>query len=65
MTRHPLDHDRKTDHGARAVRYSALDRIKSGDGQHPAVKILSRRRKGQADPARIKQYLRIERGFLA
>ena len=65
MTRHPLDHDRKIDEGARAARYPLLDRVRSGEGQHPSVKALTRRRKGQADPARIKQFLRIERGYLA
>jgi hypothetical protein len=65
MSRHPLDHDRVPDEGARATRYSMLERIKAGEGQHPKVKMLERRRKGPADPARIKHYLRIERGLLA
>lgn len=65
MSRHPLDQGHPADSAERPKRFSALDRIKAGEGQHPAARTLARRRKGPVDPARVKQYLRIERGYLA
>lgn len=65
MSRHPLDQGHAADSAERPKRFSALDRIKAGEGQHPAARTLARRRKGPVDPARVKQYLRIERGYLA
>ena len=65
MPKNPIDHDHGTT-GARAAVYSRLDRIKSGEGGHPKIKMLDRRRrKGLTDASRVKQFLRIERGYLA
>ena len=66
MSKNPIDHDHLNEKGARTERYSRLDRIKAGDGGHPSVQMLTRRRrKGETDATRVKQFLRIERGFLA
>ena len=65
MSKHLVDHGHSGG-GSRAERYSRLDRIKAGEGGHPKVKLLDRRRrKGITDATRVKQYLRIERGYLA
>lgn len=66
MTKTPIDHDHLKAKGARAQRYSRLDRIRAGEAGHPAIRLLTqRRRKGMTDATRVKQYLRIERGYLA
>jgi len=65
MARHLLDYGHRTDSAARVRRFAALERIKAGEGQHPAIKTLERRRKGPANPSLVKQYLRIARGYLA
>jgi len=66
MPKHLADHDHQPDSDKRAEVYSRLDRIKAGEGGHPKVKMLDRRRrKGQSDATRVKQFLRIERGYLA
>lgn len=65
MPKHPFDHDHASAGSARAERYSYLDRVKSGEGGHPKVKMLDRRRKGRTDATMVKQYLRIQRGYLA
>ena len=65
MPKHPFDHDHSRESGARAERYSYLDRVKAGEGGHPKIKMLDRRRKGPTDATRVKQFLRIERGYLA
>ena len=65
MSKHLFDHDHSGGE-ARPGRYSRLDRIKAGEGGHPKIKMLDRRRrKGITDATRVKQYLRIERGYLA
>lgn len=65
MTKSSIDHDHKAD-GRRAEQYSRLERIRAGEGGHPNIKLLNRRRrKGQQDATRVKQFLRIERGYLA
>lgn len=65
MPKNPIDHDRPNS-GARAMYYSRLDRIRAGEGGHPKIKMLDRRRrKGLSDASRVKQFLRIERGYLA
>ena len=66
MPKHPFDHGHTGGAGARTERYSRLDRIKAGEGGHPKIKLLDRRRrKGATDATRVKQFLRIERGYLA
>jgi hypothetical protein len=66
MPRHLVDHDHDPKTNKRAEVYSRLDRIKAGEGGHPKIKMLNqRRRKGQSDATRVKQFLRIERGYLA
>ena len=66
MPKNPIDHDHLNAGDARAQTYSRLDRIKSGEGGHPKIKMLDRRRrKGSTDATRVKQFLRIERGYLA
>lgn len=65
MPKSPIDHGHITGNG-RAEAYTRLDRIKSGEGGHPKIKMLDRRRrKGLTDASRVKQFLRIERGHLA
>lgn len=65
MTKTIVDHGHKGGSG-RLSAYTRLDRIKAGEGAHPNIRILDRRkRKGQTDASRVKQYLRIERGYLA
>ncbi len=65
MRKTPIDHDHRVGSG-RVVTYSRLDRIKAGEGGHPNIKLLDRRRrKGLQDASRVKQFLRIERGYLA
>ncbi|WP_172298054.1 hypothetical protein [Pseudoruegeria sp. HB172150] len=65
MSKNIIDHDHDV-RGGRAPQYSRLDRIKAGEAGHPNVKQLDRRRrKGQKDATRVKQFLRIERGYLA
>ena len=66
MSRHLIDQDHTKDAAKRTEVYSRLDRIKAGEAGHPKVQMLTRRsRKGSMDATRIKQYLRIERGYLA
>ena len=66
MQKTPIDHDHLTEQGARAQQYSRLDRIRAGEGGHPSVRLLTqRRRKGTTDATRVKQFLRIDRGYLA
>lgn len=66
MQKHLADHDHQPKTDKRAEMYSRLDRIKAGEGGHPNIKMLNRhRRKGQSDATRVKQFLRIERGYLA
>ncbi len=66
MPKNPIDHGHLNPGDARAKVYSRMDRIKAGEGGHPKIKMLDRRRrKGATDATRVKQYLRIERGFLA
>ncbi|MDJ0630471.1 MAG: hypothetical protein QNJ44_19600 [Rhodobacter sp.] len=65
MPKNPIDHDHATGNG-RAAAYTRLDRIKAGEGGHPKIQMLDRRRrKGLTDASRVKQFLRIERGYLA
>lgn len=66
MTRTHVDHDHQNAKDSRINRYGRLDRIRAGEGGHPSIRMLDRRRrKGETDATRVKQYLRIERGFLA
>jgi len=66
MNKNSLDHDHLNETGRRETQYSRLDRIKAGEGGHPSIQMLMRRRrKGATDASRVKQYLRIERGFRA
>ena len=65
MRKNPIDHDHHVGNG-RAQAYSRLDRIRAGEAGHPKIKLLDRRRrKGLTDASRVKQFLRIERGYLA
>ncbi|MBV0913596.1 hypothetical protein [Anianabacter salinae] len=64
MTRHLIDHQRPSD-TSRVVRYAALERLTGDEAAHPKIEMLLRRRKGESDGSRIKQFLRIERGHLA
>lgn len=65
MSKSIIDHGHSNG-GNRATRYSRLERIKAGEGNHPSIKMLDRRRrKGTTDASRVKQFLRIERGYLA
>lgn len=66
MTRHVIDQHHTKETGGRAQAYTRLDRIKAGEAGHPKIQMLTRRsRKGSMDATRVKQYLRIERGYLA
>lgn len=66
MNKTPIDHDHLNEKGTREVQYSRLDRIRAGQGGHPSVQLLTRRRrKGATDATRVKQFCRIDRGFLA
>jgi len=66
MPKSQIDHGHRSVASARAEKYSRLDRIKAGEGGHPKIRMLDRRRrKGPTDATRVKQFLRIERGFLA
>ena len=65
MSRHFLDYGHSTDSEAQTRRFAAIERMKTADAQHPAIKMLNRRRKGPADPARVKHYMRIIRGYRA
>lgn len=65
MTRHIAD-KQKAATGARLRRFLQVERTHRDEGDHPAARALTRRpRKGSAPSgslARLKQYLRIERG---
>ncbi len=66
MSRHLIDKGHTKDATRRAEVYTRLDRIKAGEAGHPKVQMLTRRsRKGTMDATRVKQFLRIERGYLA
>lgn len=66
MSRHLIDQDHTKDTMRRAEVYTRLDRIKAGEAGHPKVQMLVRRsRKGTVDATRVRQFLRIERGYLA
>lgn len=66
MSRHLIDQDHTKGTARRAEIYSRIDRIRAGEAGHPKVQMLARRsRKGSMDATRVKQYLRIERGYLA
>ena len=65
MNKTPMDHDHRTGSG-RVTSFTRLDRIKAGEAGHPNIRLLDRRRrKGLKDASRVKQFLRIERGYLA
>ncbi len=66
MAKNIIDHGHGEAGPARAQYYSLMDRIKAGEGAHPKIRLLDRRkRKGMSDASRVKQFLRIERGYLA
>lgn len=66
MSRHLIDQEHTKNTGKRAQVYTRLDRIRAGEAGHPKVQMLARRgRKGATDATRVKQFLRIERGYLA
>jgi len=66
MSKNPIDHDHLNVKGGRNPRYSLMDRIRAGEGGHPSVQMLTRRRRrGETDATLVKQYLRIQRGYLA
>lgn len=66
MSRHLIDQDHTQSATRRLQVYPRLDRIQAGEAGHPKVQMLSRRsRKGSHDASRLKQFLRIERGYLA
>lgn len=66
MSKHLIDQGHAKESGSRTKAYSRLDRIRAGEAGHPKVQMLTRRsRKGSMDATRVKQFLRIERGYLA
>ncbi|MCP3970410.1 MAG: hypothetical protein GY717_08860 [Rhodobacteraceae bacterium] len=66
MSKNPIDHDHLNGKGARSPRYSRMDRIRAGEAGHVSIRMLTRRRrKGETDATLVKQYCRIERGYLA
>ena len=66
MSRSIADHDHRGPVSLRAEKFVLLDRIRAGEGGHPKIRMLERRRrKGPTDATRVKQFLRIERGYLA
>lgn len=65
MSKNPIDHDHRAGNG-RVTHFSRVARIKAGEGGHPNIRLLDRRRrKGVPDASRVKQFLRIERGYLS
>ena len=66
MARHPIDHDRRPTVGTRAKQYARIDR-ETGDGlSDPKVKAMTRRTPEEhGDGARIREYLKIDRGSQA
>ncbi len=65
MSRTMIDRERQRTTG-RLSAYARLDRVLGGEAGHPIVKSLTRRsNRDGADSARIRHYLRIERGHRA
>ncbi|WP_425051175.1 hypothetical protein [Psychromarinibacter sp. S121] len=65
MSRKQLDHERVQTPG-RMKAFTRLDRIRAGEASHPNIRLLTRRgRKGRTDASIVKQFLRIDRGYLA
>ena len=65
MPKNPIDRDHNAGSG-RQLHYPRVARIKAGEAGHPNIRALDRRRrKGEMDASRVKQFLRIERGYLA
>lgn len=63
MTRHVIDHARRTDEETRTRTYLEMDRRA---GMHPAVRALHQRAPERSDEnSRLKEFARIERGELA
>ena len=65
MEKTPIDHDHLKKKNTRLKRYSRLDRVTAGEGCHPAVRLLMRRRRATKANLRVKQFLRIARGYSA
>lgn len=63
MSRSVIDHGHVQRNGARAKRYSRLERITAGEAGHPAVRLLAQRRRwAGSGVTRVRQFLRILRG---
>ena len=64
MTRHVLDHTRRTREEAPLLRYARAARGGTPAGAEKKLEMLRRRAKGPFNPAaRMRAYLRIDRGF--
>ena len=61
MSRHVADH-RPTSDGGRTRHFLDVEMAKGAEGSHPAAKTLHERAATRSDSARLKEFLRIERG---
>jgi len=64
MSKHPIDHDRDRDDAKVAKEYARIEREQGNAAQDPKVKAMTRAAhaaEGEADDARIKAFLKIDR----
>lgn len=64
MSRHVADRREPTD-GGRAKHFAAVERSHGEEGDHPAAKAVHERAQTRSDAARLRQFLRIEKGEFA
>ncbi len=64
MSRHSVDH-RKSTEGGRLKNFIKVEKNSGEEGTHPASKKLYERPAERGDAARVREYVRIERGHKA
>ncbi|MDI3338274.1 hypothetical protein QKW60_17830 [Defluviimonas aestuarii] len=64
MSRHIVDR-RKSPEGGRLKNFVEVEKTHGEDGAHPAAKALHERPVTRNDSAKLREYLRIERGQTA
>ncbi|MDW4549026.1 hypothetical protein R5H32_06655 [Defluviimonas sp. D31] len=64
MSRHAVDR-RKSPEGGRLKNYVEVEKTHGEEGTHPATKALHERTTERNNDAKLREYLRIERGHRA
>ncbi len=64
MSRHIVDH-RKSPEGGRLKHFVALEKSHGEEGSHPAARALHERAVTREKSAKLREYVRIERGDTA